>query len=190
MPRDSAQSSTPPTSAPDCDRKASLPGFGFAMPKLALTPSAGTQMPRQFGPMMRRQVGRAASSILWRSSRPSPAVTTTAARVPFLPSAAIRPGTRVWRRGDDREVRHLGQFVDAEERLVPGDLPMLGIDEIDRPRKAAIEHIFGELRADRAAVIARPDHRDRAWAKRVLKVPDCHVRPRVRPAWQRSYGTG
>ena len=93
MPRDSAQSSTPPTSAPDCDRKASLPGFGFAMPKLALTPSAGTQIPKQFGPMMRRQVGRAASSILWRRSGPSPAVTTTAARVPFLPSAAIRPGT-------------------------------------------------------------------------------------------------
>ena len=93
MPRDCAQSSTPPTSAPDCDRKASFPGFGFAMPKLASTPSAGTQMPRQFGPMMRRQWGRAASSILCRSLRPSPAVRTTAARVPFFPSSAIRPGT-------------------------------------------------------------------------------------------------
>ena len=72
MPRDSAQSSTPPTSAPDCDRKASLPGFGLAMPKLALTPSAGTEMPRQFGPMMRRQVGRAASSILWRELEAKP----------------------------------------------------------------------------------------------------------------------
>jgi hypothetical protein len=55
MPRDCAQSSTPPTSAPDCDRKASLPGLGFAMPKLALTRSAGTQIPRQFGPTIRRQ---------------------------------------------------------------------------------------------------------------------------------------
>ena len=132
MPRDSAQSSTPPTSAPDCDRKASLPGFGFAMPKLALTPSAGTQMPRQFGPMMRRQVGRAASSILWRSSGPSPAVMTTAARVPFLPSAAIRPGTVSGGVAMTREVRRLGQLVDVWIGVVSVDPPVLGIDEIDR----------------------------------------------------------
>ena len=92
MPCDVAQSSTPPTSAPDCDRKASLPGVGLAMPKLALTPSAGTHSPKQFGPMMRKHVGRAASSIACLRSRSNPAVTMTAAGVPFFPSSAIRDG--------------------------------------------------------------------------------------------------
>ena len=78
--------------APDCDRKASFPATGLAMPKLALTPSAGTQMPKQFGPTMRRQVGRAALSVAWRRSGPSPEVMTTAARVPLSPSAEIREG--------------------------------------------------------------------------------------------------
>ena len=93
MPRDWAQSSTPPTSAPDCDRKARRPGNGCAEPKLALMPSAGTHTPRQFGPMMRRQVGRAASSIACLVALSRPAVITTAAGVPLAPSSAIRGGT-------------------------------------------------------------------------------------------------
>ena len=55
MSRDAAQSRMPVINAPDCDRKASLPTFGWFSPKLALKPNSGTEMPRQFGPMMRRQ---------------------------------------------------------------------------------------------------------------------------------------
>ena len=50
-------------------------------------------MPRQFGPMMRRQYGRAALSAACLSSGDRPAVMTTTARVPFAPSAPITPGT-------------------------------------------------------------------------------------------------
>lgn len=92
MPREAAQSSTPPTSAPDCDRKASLPGAGRAMPKLALRPMPGTHSPNELGPMMRRQLGRAAFSMACRSSGPRPAVMTSAARVPFAPNAPTSAG--------------------------------------------------------------------------------------------------
>ena len=48
-------------------------------------PSGGIIRPRVFGPMMRKRLGLAASSICWRKpfSRVIPAVMTTAARVPF-----------------------------------------------------------------------------------------------------------
>ena len=55
MSRAAAQSRIPVTSAPDCERKARLPAFGALKPKLALSPRPGTAMPRQFGPMMRKQ---------------------------------------------------------------------------------------------------------------------------------------
>ena len=100
MPRLLAQSSTPVTSAPDCETKASLPGSAPIWAKLALRPMPGTSMPTQFGPSMRSSEGRAASSMRcfrltpWLSrSAPRPAVRTTAARVPRSPNAAISPGT-------------------------------------------------------------------------------------------------
>jgi NAD(P)-dependent dehydrogenase (short-subunit alcohol dehydrogenase family) len=52
----------------------------------------GTEMPTQLGPMMRRQCGRALSSIACLISGVSPAVMTTAARVPLRPSSPIMPG--------------------------------------------------------------------------------------------------
>ena len=55
MPRETAQSKTPPIKAPDWASKASFPTGGLPNPKLAFSPRAGTQMPRQLGPMMRRQ---------------------------------------------------------------------------------------------------------------------------------------
>ncbi len=100
MPRLLAQSSTPVTSAPDCETKASLPGNAPAWAKLALRPMPGTSSPTQLGPRMRSSVGRAASSMRclrltpWLSrSALRPAVSTMAALVPRAPSSAIKPGT-------------------------------------------------------------------------------------------------
>ena len=95
--RSTAQSSTAEASAPDCDRKASLPGCGAIWAKLALSPMPGTNRPRLFGPRMRSMCGLAASSISWRRplSRVRPAVSTMAARVPRSPSSAMTAGT-VW----------------------------------------------------------------------------------------------
>ena len=69
---------------------------------------------------------------------------------------------------------------------------MLGIDEVDRSRKAAGQHIPGELSANRIAVSACSDHRDRAWTKRVLQVPNCHLRPPSAPhgGWLELTGPG
>ncbi len=93
--RSTAQSSTAEASAPDCDRKASLPGCGAMCAKEALRPMPGTNMPRLFGPRMRSICGLAASSISWRRplSRVRPAVSTMAARVPRSPSSAMTAGT-------------------------------------------------------------------------------------------------
>ena len=176
MPRDSAQSSTPPTSAPDCDRKASLPGFGFAMPKLALTPSAGTQMP---------QAVRSDDAEAGRPRRVEHPLAEVRAKSggdddgsarALLAKCRDQAWNRVWRRGDDGEVRRLGQIVDALEGVVSVDPPVLGIDEIDRSRKAARQHIPGELSAHRVAVSACPDHRDRAWTQGIFEIADGHWR--------------
>ena len=142
MPRESAQSSTPPTSAPDCDRKASLPGFGFAMPKLALTPSAGTQMP---------QAVRADDAEAGRPRRVEHPLAELKAepggdddRSPraLLAERRDQAWNRVWRRGDHREVRRLRQLVDAEIGVLSGDPPVLRVDEIDRPGEAAAKDIL------------------------------------------------
>ena len=52
---------------------------------------------------------------------------TTAALVPFFPSAAISPGTVSGGGGDDREVWCLWQLVDGVEAVLSGDAPALGI---------------------------------------------------------------
>ena len=80
--------------APDCDSSAMLPGFAAICAKPALSLIGGIIRPSVFGPMMRNRLGLAASSIAWRRpfSRVSPAVMTTAARVPFSPSSRMMPG--------------------------------------------------------------------------------------------------
>ncbi len=98
MPRGSAQSSTVVAMAPDCVRKAMLPGRSCAGAKVALTPRPGMAMPRQLGPTMRSRCGRAAASIRCARSLPAltspkPAVRMTAARVPRCPNASTSGGT-------------------------------------------------------------------------------------------------
>lgn len=53
MPRAEAQSSMAVTRAPDCDTKASSPGWAPMWAKLAFRPRCGTSMPMQLGPRMR-----------------------------------------------------------------------------------------------------------------------------------------
>jgi hypothetical protein len=50
----------------------------------------------------------------------------------------------------------------------------LGFDEVDRPRESAAKHILGKLLAHRAAVVARTDHRCRAWTQGILEIADGH----------------
>lgn len=94
-PSSAAQSTSEVAMAPDCDNSASPPALACIWAKLALNFIGGTISPTVFGPMMRNRCGLAASSIAWRSpfSRVSPAVMTTAVRVPFSPSSAMMPGT-------------------------------------------------------------------------------------------------
>ncbi len=89
MPRGSAQSTTVVAMAPDCVRKAMLPGRIAAGAKVASSPMPGTASPRQLGPTMRNRCGRAAASSAAARSLPTlaspsanPAVRMTAARVP------------------------------------------------------------------------------------------------------------
>ena len=95
-----AQSSMAVASAPDWVTNANRPGSALPGAKLAFSPIPGTSAPMQFGPKMRSNQGRAASSMACSSVRPSavcnclsPAVMTMAERVPFRPNASIRPGT-------------------------------------------------------------------------------------------------
>lgn len=90
-----AQSTSEAAMAPDCDKSAISPGAAGIWKKPALSLSGGSIRPSPLGPMMRRRWGRAASSIFCRRpfSFVSPAVMTTAARVPFSPSSLISPGT-------------------------------------------------------------------------------------------------
>ncbi len=92
-PRPRAQSSRAVTSAPDCDTNASCPGCAPTWAKLAFRPMCGASRPRQLGPRMRSRCGRAASSMACFTAGSKPAVSTTAARVPRAPRAAISAGT-------------------------------------------------------------------------------------------------
>src|SRR5690606_21436797 len=87
-------------SAPDWDTKARDPGRALAWAKLAFSPMPGTRSPRQLGPRMRiPDAAAAAPRDAARvgpppaGARPSPAVNTTAARVPRAPSSATTCGT-------------------------------------------------------------------------------------------------
>jgi hypothetical protein len=55
-----AHSTIPATMAPDCEINARSPGCGMLAAKLALSLTRGASTPRQFGPMSRRPLGRAA----------------------------------------------------------------------------------------------------------------------------------
>ena len=90
-----AQSISEVAMAPDWDSSAMLPGWAAMWAKLALSLSGGIIRPTVFGPMMRKRLGRAASSIAWRRpfSRVSPAVMTTPARVPFSDRSRMMPAT-------------------------------------------------------------------------------------------------
>jgi hypothetical protein len=85
--------------APDCDTKPSDPGSAAPRAKVALSPSSGRAMPRQFGPISRTPPRRAASSSARSSFAPSgptsekPAVMITAERTPARPHSAITSGT-------------------------------------------------------------------------------------------------
>ncbi len=83
------------TSAPDCDTKAKSPGSALVCAKLAFSPRWGTSMPIPPGPRMRSVYTRAASSMACVCAGLSPALSTTAARVPRAPRAAISAAT-VW----------------------------------------------------------------------------------------------
>ena len=76
--------------------------------------------------------------------------------------------------GDDREVWCLWQLVDGVEAVLSGDALALWIDEVDWPCESAAKHILGELLAHRAAVVARTDHRCRAWTQGILEIADGH----------------
>ena len=140
MPRPRAQSMIAVTSAPDCDRNARSPLSGGACEKLALSPRPGTISPRQFGPWMRRQCGRAASSISCLSSSRTPAVMTTAARV-LCAELGDEAGDGGGRRGDDRQVRRGRQGGQRRIARPALDLAVLGIDEPDRSGKAAVDEV-------------------------------------------------
>jgi len=90
-----AQSISDVAIAPDCEIRAIFPGLAAICAKLALSFAGGTINPTVFGPMMRISEGLAASSIAWRKPFAwlSPAVMTTAARVPFPASSRTMSGT-------------------------------------------------------------------------------------------------
>ena len=67
-------------------------------------------------------------------------------------------------------------------KAVPaGNPPMFGVDQIDRPGKAAVKDILGERLAHRAFIVARPDHRDRTRAQGIFKIADGHWRRELEP---------
>ena len=181
MPRDVAQSSTPPTSAPDCDRKASLPGVGFAMPKLALTPSAGTHMPQavRADDAQARWPRRIEHRLLEVAVKPGGDDDRRGRAL--LSELRDQGRDGVGRRGDDRKIWRFGKGIDAGKAVPAGNPPMFGVDQIDRPGKAAVEDILGERLAHRAFIVARPDHRDRTRAQGIFKIADGHWRRGLEP---------
>lgn len=92
MLRFAAQSINPAMIAPDWDTRASAPGAAARCAKLALMPRLVICRPRQFGPRMRKQWGRAASSTAFFCTASSPAEIMTAARVPPAPISRTRAG--------------------------------------------------------------------------------------------------
>ena len=94
----------------------------------------------------------------------------------LLPKCRDQARNGVWRRGDDGEVRRLRQLVYALEAVLPGNPPAFWIDEIDWPCESATKENLRELLAHRAAVVARTDHRDRAWTQGIFKIANGHWR--------------
>ena len=67
---------------------------------------------------------------------------------------------------------------------------MLGVDEIDRPCEPAGKHVLGECMANRARIVARPDHRDRARTQDKFEIADGHGRILPAPGAGRTYSNG
>jgi hypothetical protein len=95
MPCAADHSIRPAVMAPDCETRARSPVGGMRAAKLALSLARAESTPRQFGPMSRRPVARAARSQACASEPspwPSPAVMMMALAAPFSPAAVTMPG--------------------------------------------------------------------------------------------------
>jgi hypothetical protein len=78
-------------------------------------------------------------------------------------------GDRARRRGDDHELRHERQFVEAAHRRDAADLGMSRIDEAELPREFSLLNILqnGASNGDRAG--ARTDERNGTRRQQVLQ---------------------
>ena len=134
--------------------------------------------PTELGPMIRNRVGFAASSIACLSpfSRVSPAVMTTAARVPFSLSSPMTPGTARRRRDDHPEIRHARKFAGVAIAAPPRDLAVFWVDRPDLAFEAGRDDVVHHHPADRALPRRRADDGDRLRMHRVLQVPDRQTR--------------
>ena len=173
IPREPAQSSMAVTSAPDCDTKASSPGWAPMWEKLALSPRCGASMPMQLGPRMRKVWIRAASSMACFCALSRPAVTTMAARVPRLPSSAISGATVAAGVQITARSGASGRAATSAKVFTPARSACLGLTGYSRPPNTPFE-----VAPDRTAHAGRAqrgtEDRDRLGCKEGVEVADAH----------------
>ena len=181
MPRPAAQSTIEVTTAPDWATKATRP-FGAAMcRKLALSPTPGTAMPRQFGPQMRIKCGLRAveHGLAARVARFVGPLAETGrddhrgARA-ALGQVRYQPRHGVGRRRDDREVGGRGEPCHVGCAGAPLDLDLVRVDEADRAGEPARDQVPRHHGADRAWPLARANQRHRARPEHRVEVADGH----------------
>ena len=148
------------------------PGGSARGANVALRPSAGTAMPRQFGPTSRAPCARtSASSCSWRStpSEPisaKPAEMTQSARTPCRSTCLGRLEHERAGNADDREVDRVGDLLDRAVGANARDRFARAVDRIGGAGEVRRENVAEELAADRAAALRGADHGDAKQARR------------------------
>src|SRR5215216_4744914 len=81
---------------------------------------------------------------------------------------------RRWRRDND-QVRRLRQILDPGDATQAVDLPVLGIDEINRRGKPRCAHVAQYCAPERPLAWARADERDRAGREELFELVGGHA---------------
>ena len=148
---------------------------GRAMGEAGVEADARQHETQAVGALHAQEVGRDASSIACLRSLRTPAVMTTAARVPFAPSSPISCGTVCGGVTITARSGAAGRASTEAWQSWPSMLLCFGLTSQIGAGEAAAQHVARGDQADAAGPRARADDRDRAGVQQIFKMADRHV---------------
>ena len=92
------------------------------------------------------------------------------------PGLVDKPGHRGLRRSDDHHIDGAPDRGERRHARAAFDLPVMGIDEVQRPRKAAIVQVRQQRLAQRTLARTGADQGDRARFEEVFEAVGAHLR--------------